>query len=175
MEKRSIYIIQMYSRTIPSKLIKFFTKYKYCHIGICLNKNCDTIYSFGRRGLYNIFNGGFTIEQKAGKFFKRFNKTICRIYELEISQKQYLQIEEQLNYMEVNQKIYKYDFFGLFLRMFNIPVSFKNSYVCSQFIAKLLEDFNIYKFKKEVCFIKPKDFEMVDGIKEIYSGNYLSY
>lgn len=174
-DKMYIYIIQMYSQTLPSKLVKLVTKYKYSHIGICLNKKCDLIYSFGRRSLNNFFNGGFVIERKNGKFFQKFNKTICRIYELEVSQNQYMNIKEQLDYMEKNQKLYKYDFWGVFLRTFNIPISFKNYYVCSQFIAELLEKFGIYKFKKKVCFVKPKDFDMVEGVKEIYSGEYLAY
>ena len=165
----------MYSQTIPSKLVKALTKYKYSHIGICLNKNCDLIYSFGRRSLNNFFNGGFIIEKKNGEFFKKFNKTICRIYELKITQKQYIGIKQQLECMKKNQKLYKYDFIGIVLRTFNIPISFKNHYVCSQFVAELLEKFEIYNFKKKICFVKPKDFEVINGIKEIYSGEYLEY
>lgn len=170
-----IYIIQMHSQTLPSKLVKFITKYKYSHIGICLNKECNIIYTFGRRSLKNFLNGGFIIEQKTGDFFKKFNQTICRIYELEVNTNQYMGIKEKLAYMEENRKIYKYDFLGIFLRLFNIPISFKNHYVCSQFVAELLEEFHIYKFEKSICFIKPIDFEKIDRIKEIYSGKYLSY
>lgn len=165
----------MYSQTLPSKLVKFFTKYQYSHIGICLNKNCDEIYSFGRRDLNDFFNGGFIIENRTGKFFAKFSQTICRIYELEISEEQYLGIKEKLDYMDKNKKLYKYDFVGIFFRLFNIPISFKNSYVCSQFVAELLEEFNIYKFDKNTCFVKPIDFEKIKGSKEIYSGKYLSY
>lgn len=170
-----IFIIQMYSQTLPSKLVKFITKYKYSHIGLCLNKNCNEIYSFGRRSLNNFFNGGFIIEKRTGKFFKKFNQTICKIYKLEISEKQYIGLKEKLNYMDENRNLYKYDFLGIFLRLFNIPISFKNWYVCSQFVAKLLEEFGIYKFDKKTCFIQPKDFEKIEGIKEIYSGKYLEY
>ena len=73
-EKMKIYIIQMYSNTFPSKLVKFVTKYKYSHIGICLDKECNLIYSFGRKSLNNFLNGGFVIEPKTGDFFKKFNQ-----------------------------------------------------------------------------------------------------
>lgn len=173
MDKAYIYIVQMYSQTIPSRIVKLMTKYKYSHVGISLHKECDTIYSFGRRSLYNIFNGGFIVEHKTSKFFKRFSKTICRIYELEITEEQYLQVKDYLTYMEANKEMYKYDFLGVFLRTFNIPVSFKNYYVCSQFVAEVLEKFDIYKFKKDTFYVVPRDFEMIDGIKEIYSGFYI--
>lgn len=165
----------MYSKTLPSKLVKIATKYKYSHVGICLNKECDVIYSFGRRSLNNFFNGGFVVEQKTGVFFKKFKQTICRIYELEVNTNQYMRIKEKLIYMEKNKKVYKYDFLGLILRFFKMPITFRNHYVCSQFVAELLEEFNIYKFKKNTCFIKPIDFEKIDIAKEIYSGVYLSY
>ena len=165
----------MYSKTFPSKLVKFVTKYKYSHIGICLDKECNLIYSFGRKSLNNFLNGGFVIESKTGEFFKKFNQTTCRIYELEVDTNQYMGIKAKLEYMEQNEKIYKYDFLGTFLRLFNIPISFKNRYVCSQFVAELLAEFNIHKFEKNTCFIKPRDFEKIEGIKEIYSGKYLSY
>lgn len=174
-EKMKIYIIQMYSNTFPSKLVKLVTKYKYSHIGICLDKECNLIYSFGRKSLNNFLNGGFVIEPKTGEFFKKFNQTTCRIYELEVDTNQYMGIKAKLDYMEQNEKAYKYDFWGTFLRLFNIPISFKNRYVCSQFVAELLEEFNIHKFEKNTCFIKPRDFEKIEGIKEIYSGKYLSY
>lgn len=173
MEK--IYIIQMYSKTLPSKLIKIITKYQYTHIGICLDKKCEVIYSFGRKNLNNFLKGGFIVEQKEGDFFKKFKQTICRIYELEINEKQYLKIKDYLSYMEYNKDRYKYDFLGLFLRLFNIPVVFKNHYVCSQFVAELLEIFEVSKFEKEICFIRPQDFEKIEGLKEIYVGEYLFY
>lgn len=175
MDKKYIYIIQMYSQTVPSKVVKSMTNYKYSHIGLCLDKKCNAIYTFGRRSLNSFWNGGFIVEKKDGIFYQKFNKTICRIYELEIDESQYTLIKDELNHMKQNKNIYKYDFLGMFLRLFYIPVSFKDHYVCSQFVAELLEKSNIYKFDKKTCFIKPKDFEKIDGIKEIYSGQYLSY
>ena len=44
-----IYIIQMHTYTIPSRLIKRITNYEYSHIAISLDRNCNTIYSFGRK------------------------------------------------------------------------------------------------------------------------------
>ena len=175
MKSENIYIIQTYSQTIPSKIVKLVTRYKYSHIGICLNKNCDITYSFGRTKTHNFLKGGFVVEHKDGEFYKKFNKTLCRIYELKIDEEKYEQIKEHLHYMKLNKNIYKYDFLGAILRTFYIPVRFNNRYVCSQFVAEVLEKFNIYKFDKDLKFIKPKDFDIIDNIKEIYIGEYLAY
>ena len=86
---KKIYIILSHSGTIPSKIIKLFTNYKYSHVAISLNKNINKMYSFGRKKLYNPFNGGFIIEYKNGLFYKKFKNTKCIIIEIECTNTQY--------------------------------------------------------------------------------------
>lgn len=172
---KKIYIIQMHTKTIPSRIIKLFTKYDYSHIGISFDKSCNTIYSFGRKKYNSILDAGFVVEHKNGKFFEKFKDTKCRIYELSITKEQYFKIKKRIVYMKNHQQLFKYDYVGIFLRYFKIPVSFKHKYVCSYFIADILEDADIYKFDKKIYFIEPKDFENIENINEIYSGKYLLY
>ena len=84
-------------------------------------------------------------------------------------------LKNTIKSMEENKDNYKYDFLGTAFRFFNIPVSFKNKYVCSYFVASVLEQNKIYIFDKETCFMKPKDFEGLKGFNEIYSGKYCLY
>lgn len=170
-----IYIILMQTYTVPAKLIRIFTRYKYSHVGISLHKDCETIYSFGRRKWNRVWDSGFNVEHKNGDFFKYFKDTICKIYEVEVSEEQYKMVKDMLEHMEVNQNEYKYDYFGIIPRYFRIPFRLKNRYVCSYFVANLLEQAKIYAFSKDVSFIIPKDFEKLNILKEIYSGKYLSY
>ena len=168
-----IYIIQMHTYTIPSRLIKRITNYEYSHIAISLDRNCNTIYSFGRKKYTSFINGGFSVEHKSGEFFSKFKDTICRIYELDVTIEQYNALKKIINYMKNNKEIYKYDYIGVFLRYIKVPVRFKDKYVCSFFVADILEKANIYKFDKKTCFIKPKDFENIPNLNLIYVGNYL--
>ena len=172
---KKIYILLMHTKTIPSKLVKLFTRYEYSHVAISLDKTCYTTYSFGRRSLYNILNGGFSIQEKDGKFFNKFNKTVCKIYELEVTEKQYEDVKKIISHMEENVDIYKYDFLGIVPRFFKIPVEFKNKFVCSYFVARVLDKANICKFDKNISLVVPKDFENIQGAKEVYNGNYLKY
>jgi len=172
---KKIYIIQMHTKTIPAKLIKLFTRYNYSHIAISFDKSCDIIYSFGRKKYNTIMDSGFVEEHRNGKFFEKFKDTRCRIYELKVTDKQYKRLKRKIIYMKNNQELFKYDFLGIFLRFFKLPISFKNKYVCSYFVAKLLEESQIYKFDKKICFIEPKDFEKIDNVNEIYCGKYLLY
>ena len=172
---KKIYVILMHTNTIPSKLVKLFTKYEYSHVAISLNKDCYITYSFGRKSIYNILNGGFSIQTKDGKFFKKFNKTVCTIYEGEVTDEQYNNIQEIINNMEQNIDEYKYDFLGIIPRWFGVPVTFNNRFVCSHFVANVLEKSGICNFEKETCLVVPRDFEKINKFHKIYTGSYLKY
>lgn len=172
---KKIYVIQMHTKTIPSRLIRIFTRYKYSHIAISFNRNCEVTYSFGRKNLYSILNSGFVMETKSGKFFKKFSDTKCRIYELDVSEQQYSDLIRMIKYMKKNKNIYKYDYLGIVLRYLGIPVVFKNKYVCSYFVAELLKEAQVCEFNKETCFVNPKDFEKINGLNLVYTGKYALY
>lgn len=172
---KKIYVIQMDTKTIPSRLVSFFTMYKYGHVAISFTKDCEVTYSFGRRNLYSILNGGFVIQYKDGEFFNRFNDTNCRILEVEVTDEQYISLYEAIEDMKNNQDDYKYDYVGIILRYLKLPVTFKNRYVCSYFVAEMLEKSNICEFDKDTCFVRPKDFENLIGFNEIYTGKYTLY
>lgn len=172
---KKIYLLLMHTNTLPSKFVKLMTRYKYSHVAISLDKSCDKLYSFGRKKINSILNAGFSIENKNGEFFNKFNNTNCRICELPVTEEQYENIKNTINFMEVNEKKYKYDFIGTAFRYLNIPLVFENKYVCSYFIASLLEKNNIYNFNKKTYFVKPKDFESLIDTNEIYTGTYKLY
>ncbi len=172
---KSIYIILMNTGTIPSKFISLFTRYKYSHVAISFSRSCNTAYSFGRRKVNSFLDGGFVTTHKKGEFFKKFNKTDCIIYEMKIDKKKYLKLKKIIQNKKNHCLEYKYDFLGIVLRYFYIPVTFKNRYVCSYFVADLLEQCDIYTFKKRPCFVKPKDFNKINELEKIYQGKYFSY
>ncbi len=172
---QSIYLILMHSNTLPSKIIKAFTGYPYSHVALSLERNCDVIYSFGRRKVHSILNGGFTAEHKHGAFFTCFNKTVCRIFEIEVTDEQYEQLKGRLDEMLECQHDYRYDMIGILPRLFGIPYTRKDRYVCSYFVADMLERVAVHKFDKSTCFIKPKDFEQLKDLNEVYNGFYRQY
>ena len=120
-------------------------------------------------------DAGFVEEHKNGKFFSKFKETNCRIYELDVNEKQYKKLKKRILYMKDHEELFKYDYIGIFLRYFKLPIIFKNKFVCSYFVAKLLEDAEICKFPKECHFIEPRDFESIDNLNEIYTGKFLLY
>lgn len=172
---KKIYILLMHTKTIPSKVIKFVTKYEYSHVAISLEKECNTIYSFGRKNVNSIIDSGFSIENKNGDFFKKFNQTQSCIYEVEVTDENFNKISYFINMMVKEHKKYKYDYLGIILRLSGRPYIRKDKYVCSFFVAELLEKSDIYKFNKATCLVKPKDFANINKFKKVYSGEYLKY
>ena len=172
---KKLYLLLMQTNTMPARLIKAVTGYKYSHVALSLDKECEITYSFGRKKLNSIIDGGFVVEKKDGEFFQKFNQTNCKIYEINITEKQYKKVKKKLNKMEKNKELYKYDFVGIVCRFFKIPITFKNKYVCSYFVASLLEEAKICDFDKEVYFVEPRDFENIEDFEEIYQGKYLVY
>ena len=172
---KKIYIILMHTKTIPARIIKAVTKYEYSHVGIALEENCNTIYSFGRVNAHSILHAGFCIEQKDGEFFKTFHETTCKIFEVEVTEEQHEKVKTLLDYMIKNKKKYKYDYFGMIPRFLGIPVTLKNRYVCSYFVALILAKAKIYRFHKKLCMVKPQDFANLKKLREIYKGSYAMY
>lgn len=165
----------MHTGTIPSKVISMATRCEYSHVAISFSKDCNTMYSFGRRKVNNFIHGGFVITHKNGAFFKKFDKTKCIIYEAKVSDEKYNLLKKIIEIKKEKPYDYKYDFVGIFLRCFKIPITFKNKYVCSYFVADLLEQADIYNFNKRCCFVKPGDFRNVEIFDKIYQGSYLAY
>lgn len=172
---KKIYVVLMNTGTIPSKVISLATRCEYSHVAISFSRDCNTMYSFGRRKVNNFINGGFVVTHKNGDFFKKFDKTKCIIYETDVTNNQYKLLKNIIESRKNNPYNYKYDFVGIILRYFKIPITFKNKYVCSYFIADLLEQANIYNFDKKSCFVKPEDFISISCFEKIYQGDYLSY
>lgn len=167
---KDIYILQMHTGTIPSIIIKLFTRYKYSHVLLSLDNSFKKMYSFGRKQLFNPLNGGLVIEDIDGKFFKRFNKTKCRIYRLSITNEQYNKLANILNDFEQNLDDYKYDFLGIIFKCVSISITRENHYVCSQFVAEVLNKADIYNFNKPISLVTPKDFETIINTENIFDG-----
>lgn len=87
--KKKIYIVLTYTGTILSRIIRVYTKAKYCHVSLALDEDLNEMYSFGRLNPYNPFIGGFVHERINIGTFKRFKNTEALICSLELTDRQY--------------------------------------------------------------------------------------
>ncbi|MBQ3020601.1 MAG: hypothetical protein IJD92_00065 [Bacilli bacterium] len=170
---KKIYIVLSHSGSIPSRIIKMFTHYKYSHVAISFDKDLETMYSFGRKKVNRPFDGGFIIEHKLSDFYQKFNKTNIIVLEISVSNLNYIKLLNKIKKYKIHKELYKYDILGLIPRFFNIKIERKYHNNCSEFVGRVLEESNIYKFNKSV--IKPKDFMKIPNKKIIYKGLLFNY
>jgi hypothetical protein len=172
--KKNIYIMLTHSGSIPSSMIKFYTREPYSHVSISFDVNLNEMYSFGRKKIRNPLVGGFVTENIESGIYLIFTETTYALYTLSVSEEQYRRIKENILEFERMKDDFSYNFAGLLGIMLGYPVNRQNSYFCSQFVAYLLERSGVEIFDKPFGLVTPKDFRTCSSLKLLKSGK-LSY
>ncbi len=170
---KKIYIILTHTGTVLSNIVKYYTKYEYSHISIALDEQLNTMYSFGRLNPYNPFWAGFVHEYIDKGTFKRFKNTKTEIYSIEVTEKQYTNIENLIQKMKEHRKKYKFNIIGLFAVSINKKIKTKNSFYCAEFVKYVVENAGIQMELPEI--IKPQDFRNQKNLEKIYTGLLRNY
>lgn len=170
---KEIYIVLTHTGTVLSRIIKGYTRDEFSHVSISLDKELKEMYSFGRLNPYNPFWGGFVQEGINFGTFKRFRKTVCKIYSLKITEEQYNNVRGMIEYIKSSKQLQKFNVIGLFAVGFNKRISFENSFYCAEFVKYVLDKSGIENNLPEL--IKPEDFKNIQGLNEIYSGRLRKY
>lgn len=173
--KKRIYIILTQPHTVLAKLIKLFSKTGYNHASIALEENIQTIYhfemySFGRKRVHNPVWGGFVKESCNFGFFQQYPETNCAVYAIEVSDQQYEHCKQQLCQFINHAEEYKYNHLGLLAIPLRIPYSPAKHFVCSHFVAHLLQKNHIVHFYKDIRLVTPWDLAHIAGIRPVYYG-----
>ena len=170
---KKVYIILTHTGTMLSKVIRISTGAEFSHISISLDKNLNKMYSFGRLRPYNPFIGGMVHEGPFKGTFKRFNKTVCAIYELEVTNEQYNKIEYLIMKMYEQKEKLKFNVLGLFANGLHISIKREDYFYCAEFIKTILEESDLYFELPEL--VRPVDFQKIKRLNLIYKGRLNEY
>lgn len=170
---KKIYLILTHTGTTLSTIIKCYTKDEFSHVSIALDKELNTMYSFGRLRLNNPFIGGFVHEGIDFGTFKRFKNTQSEIYSLEIADNKYEKIKEEIKKFESNKEKYKFNIIGLFAVSINKKIHYKDTFYCAEFVKYLFEKVKIDNNLPDI--IKPQDFKKLKDIELVHSGKLKDY
>ena len=165
---KEIYIVLTHTGTILSGIVKFYTKKKYTHVSIGLDSELKELYSFGRLNPYNAFKGGFVHEELNKGTFARFKNTMGALYSLKVTDDQYNNIVENINFVKENKYKYKFNIIGLFFVSINKKIQREDTFYCAEFVKYILETSLNKKLLPEI--IKPMDFIKLNNIELIYEG-----
>lgn len=173
--KRNIYIMLSQTNTGCSRILQFFTRAPYNHASIALDEDLNSLYSFARQNLYIPLIAGFVKEDISEGIYKIHDNTLCEIYRLSITQDQYEILEKSIQKFKDNEDKYRYNFAGLVAMLFNIPFERQHHYVCSQFVAHVLQEAKAVEFEKHFTLMRPYDFKSLSDLDLIYSGKLSEY
>lgn len=172
---KCVYIVISKTSTIPSNVIKMWTKEPYAHTSIALDIELNKMYSFARKKLNNPFNCGFITEDITKGVFGRDVNTACRIGRLWVTPTEYRRIRGILKSFQKNKASYKYNYIGIFGVMINRAVERKYNYFCSQFVYYVLQKAGVKMFDKPPGLAKPEDFRVWSELELVYEGKLNQY
>ena len=170
---KKIYIVLTFTGTYLSKIIKWWTKNEFSHVSISLDRQLQEMYSFGRKNAYDIFRAGLIHEYIDKGTFKRFKNTKCKIYSLEVTNKQYEIIKKEVLEMYDNKEKYKFNILGLIGAGFNKKIRKEKSFYCAEFVRYLLDESKIFTGLPNA--VKPEDFKLIKGLEQVYQGYLRDY
>ncbi len=170
MADKKIYIVMSQTGTVLSRFLKLVTHKEYNHASLSLQDDLSRMYSFGRKNPYNPFWGGFVTESKDFGTFKRFSETQVQVLALTVSEEKYQAIYDHLQEMLAHPTEYHYNYWGLILAAFHIPVSGTNRYYCSEFVRDILKGHGIEGAELLKPIIHPYHFSTLPGATTVYSG-----
>ncbi len=172
---KKIYVITTYTGTVLSYMIRNISKTPYAHVSIALNEDLRPMYSFGRLNPKTPIFAGFVEENINEGLYAIRKNTMCRVYSLEVTDTQYKQLEENIDKVSSRRKDYDYDVKGLVRLSINKPKKKDYKYVCSNFVADMLEKSGIQIVDKPSHIVRPNDFYDLDVLTLEYEGLLSEY
>lgn len=165
-----IYVLLTYTGTMLSNIIKMMTNVPYPHVSIGLDEQLNNVYSFGRLHPSNPIFAGFVREYIDDGLYKRKEDTLCKVLSIEVSEEQYKGIQDEIQFFVENKKKFKYDTRALLRFVYNEPKENVDRYVCSQFVAHVLETNGVVLFDKSSNLVTPLDFYNSNKMVLEYEG-----
>ncbi|GAA0605991.1 hypothetical protein GCM10009001_24060 [Virgibacillus siamensis] len=172
MGEKTIYFLFTDTGTYLSKVINYATKQSLNHVSLAFDPDLQQVYSFGRKKPHNPFIGGFVKEDIRSDCLRN---AACAIYSFDISEKDVTLIKNRIAEIELRKANYKYNFIGLLGVWLQVEINRSNALFCSQFVATVLHDVELFRFEKPICFITPADIRTHQGMRLVYKGTLGNY
>jgi hypothetical protein len=170
MSHNSFYIVAVTGNDLVAKGIQKFSGGPYVHVGISLDNSFTNITAFN----FDVKTEKLKIEFTDGLFKEGFSdydpEGRYSIYEVKVTQNIFYRIERLIEDIELNIEEFGYNFIGimgfLYKKFWGVKENLKEtSFFCSQFVAYILEEAGVHKFKKPVYQVTPTDITKVGALK----------
>jgi hypothetical protein len=167
MEQRKIFVLLTQFPGREARVLRWYTGCPYTHVSIGLDEDMNTFYSFVMKG--------FIVED-----INRYNKPgrkpfLCELYSMEVSEETYQEVRAYIDTFVRRRSSLHYSKVGLALSLAGIPWKIENGYICSYFVAEILQKCTDAKLKKYCTLCMPKDFSRSRHLKMVFKGDLQRY
>lgn len=172
-----LYIVQTFSGTVISRLIRRrYPQGPYCHVSLALDERLDRMYSFGRRGTYNMLDAGFIREDIERGIF-RVKDVTCSIWELEVDDERFAAVEREIAGFEARKESLRFDGIGLLMRVARPQSALEreHAYYCSRFVGEVLESSGAASLPAPPRLMHPTMFSDIEGLVHVFEGRLDDY
>ncbi len=132
-----IYVVFISTNTIMGKGIRLFTRNRYSHITVSLDRNLSAMYSFARYYINSPIRGGFVTE-RPGRYLYKDQDVLVKICEVPVKLAEYDRIRREIEYFQSNREIMIYNTINALLSLLGKRLAVKNMYTCLEFATYLL-------------------------------------
>lgn len=172
--QRYVYIVLTRTGTGVARVIRGLTRKPYSHASISVDSSLHQLFSFCRNNPRFPLPASFNEECVGQGVFGLFSDIPCEIYEIPISEKQYQQLREQIEHFLTYREQYSYSLSGLVSIPLQIKRDLRHKFVCSQFVAYMLQECGIV-MEKPASLYSPEDLRHLPNARLIYRGELNSY
>lgn len=171
---RAIYVVVTCTGTGVAKAIRVVTKMPYSHAAIALDPTLDVLYSFSRSYRLTPLPATFNPEVIGTGTLARFDNIPCEIYAVPMTEEQYLLMKGMIAYFCAFRRDFSYSLMGLLWVKLQKERELNRKFVCSQFVAYLLEQCGV-PLEKPACLYSPEDLRHIPDARLIYRGELNRY
>lgn len=167
MEQRRIFVLLTQFPGREARVLRWYTGCPYTHVSIGLDEDMNTFYSFVMKG--------FIVED-----INRYNKPgrkpfLCELYSMEVSEETYQEVRAYIDTFVRRRSKLHYSKLGLALSLAGIPWKIENGYICSYFVAEILQKCTDARLKRHTMLCMPKDFSRSRHLKMVFKGDLQHY
>jgi hypothetical protein len=167
---KKIYVVTTYTGTVLSYIIRNFSGKQYSHVSLAISEDLNPMYSFGRLIPTNPIFAGFVEENIDEGLYAIKKGTVCRVYSLEVTDFQYEELGRNIKRIKKNRDKFDYDRRALLCIPLHVNRQRPFKYVCSNFVATMLDRSGINILDKPSYNVKPNDYYDLEGLNLEYEG-----
>ncbi|MCQ2417099.1 MAG: hypothetical protein MJ071_04725 [Oscillospiraceae bacterium] len=173
-KKKSIYLVVTSTGTGVARAIRVFSRMPYSHVSLSKDASLHQLYSFCRNYTITPLPATFNTEMIGEGTLGKFENIPCEIYKIPLTDRQYDHFEALIEHFIHCRKRYSYSVIGLLMVKFQIHWKPAKKFVCSQFVAYVLDECGV-ALDKPACLYSPEDLRYLPDAQLIYRGELNRY